>query len=72
MATHIENRMLDFPLGLEFLMNIKVNTLWQKIKAPQLCGVFILFTLTSVVISTSHTDDQSDPGWSCGCFVAVN
>lgn len=39
MATHIENRMPGFPLGLEFLMNIQVNTLWQKIKEPQLWSI---------------------------------
>ena len=39
MATHIENRGLGFPLGLEFLMNIQVNTLRQKIKAPQLWAI---------------------------------
>lgn len=60
----------DFPLGLEFLMNMRVNTLWQKIKAPQ------LWSLHSVhrgrwVIGTSHADDRR-PGlvtWllcSCG------
>lgn len=59
----------DFPLGLEFLMNMRVNTLWQKIKAPR------LWSLHSVhsgwwVIRTSHADDQR-PGlvtWLlCSC-----
>lgn len=63
--------MLDFPLGLEFLMNVQVNTLWQKLKRPN-WGVFILFTPASVVITTSHTDNQRDPEWSRGCFVAVS
>lgn len=31
-----KNHMLAFPLGLAFLMNVHVNTLRQKTKAPQL------------------------------------
>lgn len=36
MVSHIENLVRDFPLGLELLMNVQVNTQRQKIKAPQL------------------------------------
>lgn len=39
MATHIENRAPAFPLGLEFLMSIRVNTRRQNLKGPQLRGI---------------------------------
>ena len=56
MATHIENHGLGFPLGLEFLMNIQVNTLMQKIKAPQLWAIHS-------VHSGQRGDRQQLPQW---------
>lgn len=60
----------DFPLGLEFLMNTRVNTRWQKIKAPQLRSLHSVHR-GRWVIGTSHAM-TGDLGWSRGCSVAVS
>lgn len=71
-ATHIEKPYAGLPAEAGVL-NERTSeyTVAKKLKRPN-CGVFTLFTLASVLISTGHADDQRDPGWSCGCFVAVS
>lgn len=49
----IENRVPDFPLWLEFLMNIQVNTPRQRRKAPQLWSIHSA--------CSGQRDDQHQP-----------
>lgn len=69
MAAHIEKLVLGCLLGLEFLMNIQVNTLRQKIKAPQLWSIHSIH-------SGQHSDQPHgschDLWWVCGCGVALS
>lgn len=68
MAAHIEKLVLGCLLGLEFLMNIQVNTLRQKIKAPQLWSIHS--------VHSGQRGDQPhwscrDLWWVCGCVVVA-